>query len=480
VKQLERLRKTTLAGAVVSAMALAGCTVGPDYKRPEMTTPEQFRSQITTAEAQSMADLPWWGMYQDPALQGLIAHALDANQDLKLAVARIEQARALVGVSKSQSAPQVGYEASAGGERAVVTQVNGKPAATTFGSITGLLNAAWELDIWGRIRRSNEAAEANLFASEDVRRGVMLTLVSDLAADYFQLLELDRELAIAEESQRVYRKTLDLFTDRFKAGKDSELPVARTQAAYDFSTAQIHDLKRQIGVQENAISVLAGDYPRAIERGRPLTEQSVPQAPVSATTVLLERRPDIRAAEHNMVAANAGIGEAIADYFPRVGLSALAGGDGIGTGGNFSGFGVWQAAISAAGPLLTGGRLGSVKKQREAIWDETVASYKKTIQVAFQETSDALIAQQTLVGRRTALESQVRASQQSIDLALDRYHAGRSSYFEVLEAEQQLFPAQDELARTQRDQLLAGVSLYKALGGGWHQTDAEWAHPQRQ
>jgi multidrug efflux system outer membrane protein len=470
-----RVAKSCL-GTLLPALLIAGCTLGPDYKKPELTVPNTFRSEITASDARSFADLPWWSVFDDRALQGIVTQALANNNDLQIAVARIEQARAIVGVAQSQGKPQIGYQASAAGEKGLVLQQNGSAGPLIYGAFAGLLNATWELDVWGRIRRSTESARANLLAQEDVRRGVILTLVSDLAADYFRLLELDRELSIAEESARVYKSTLDLFTSRFDAGRDSRLPVERTQANYDSSNAEIQDLRRTITQQENAISTLVGSYPKAIERGRPLREQSTPETPIGTTTALLQRRPDILQAEQNIISANAEIGVAVADYFPKVGLSAFVGGQGIVTE-NWTGFGVWNAALSAAGPIYSGGRLDAIYHQRQAYWDETVAQYKQKVLVAFQETSDALVARQTLALRRTSLESQVRALRDSADLALMRYQAGRASYFEVLEAQQQLFPAESALAQTERDQLVAVVNLYKALGGGWNATDAEPMDP---
>jgi multidrug efflux system outer membrane protein len=327
------------------------------------------------------------------------------------------------------------------------------------------------LDVWGRIRRSTEAARANLLAQEDVRRAVILTLVGDLAAAYFRLTELDRELAIAADSARAYKSTLDLFTLRFNTGRDSRLPVERAQAAYDSSGADIQDIKREITQQENAISILIGAFPQAIERGLTLDEQTMPQTPLGSTTALLQRRPDILQSEQNMMSANAEIGVAVADYFPKIGLSTFIGGEGLAVTNTVQTFGIWNLALSAAGPIYSGGRLESVYRERQAFWDETVAQYKQKVLIAFQETSDALVAQKTLADRRTALISQVRALQNSVDLALQRYENGRASYFEVLEAQQQLFPAQDALARNERDELIAVVNLYKALGGGWNAGD---------
>lgn len=471
-------RRLLACGA--SALALAGCVMGPDYKRPDTPAPTEFRGAPTAAEASSIADLPWWGVFNDPQLQGLIGEGLANNQDIKVAVARIEQARAQVGVARSEYYPQVDYNAAAGGERTFVPLPNNRVGTAEFGSIGGPIQAAWEFDVWGRIKRSTEAAEANLLAQEDIRRGVLLTLVTDIATGYFRLLELDRELAIAQESSGVYKQQLDLFTDRFNAGRDTRLPVDRTQADYDSSTARVHDLQRQIAQQENALSTLLGGYPKAIPRGRPLVDQTTPNTPLGSTTALLQRRPDILAAEQQMVQANAEIGVAIANYFPKIGLSALGGGIETYVDGKWDGFGTWKAAIGLSGPIFTGGRLKSIEQYQRAYWDETIASYQKTVIRAFQETSDALAAQQTLVQRRTALESQIAALRRSSGLAMDRYTGGRASYFEVLEAQQQLYPAEDALAQTQRDQLLAVVNLYKALGGGWNLAPGQWTQAQAQ
>ncbi|MBO9518509.1 MAG: efflux transporter outer membrane subunit [Porphyrobacter sp.] len=471
------MRKLPHLTTALLPLALAGCVMGPDYERPEVAQPGEFRSQIAQADANSFADLAWWQVFDDPALQGLINETLKNNNDLASAVARIEQARAIVGVAKSEGLPQIGYEGFAGGEKTFVPTPE-EIGTAEFASIGGVINAAWEFDIWGRIARQTEAARANLYAQEEVRRGIMLTLVSDVASGYFRLLQLDRELAIAQESQSVFGKTHDLFSQRFDAGRDSRLPVERSRASLESSGARIADLKREIAQQENALSVLAGGYPHAIERGRPLTAQQLPQTPVGLATDLIRRRPDIRKAEQDMIRANAQIGAAVADFYPKIGLSTLAGVIGVdGNGGLDGTFGLWSAGIGLAGPLFTGGRLESVYNERKAFWDEMVAQYRQTILVAFRETSDALVAQQTLVDRRTALEAQVAAMRQSVDLADVRYHAGRASYFEVIEAQQQLFPAEAELARVQQAQLVAVVNLYKALGGGWKLTDEQWNQP---
>jgi multidrug efflux system outer membrane protein len=457
------------------ALTSASCAVGPDYVRPQMQTPAEFRGQVTTG-AESFADLAWWQVYNDPALNRLITDALANNYDLDIAVARVEQARAMVGVSRSALWPQVGYGVHGGTEQTAVPDVGGVNELS-YDAVTGFLSAAWELDVWGRIRRANESAEAHLLAQEYVRRGVMLTLVSDVALGYFRLLRLDRELEIAHESNGVYRDTVNLFSVRFEAGRDSRLPVERAQANYSSSSARIADLERQIAQQENALSVLVGGYPGNIPRGRPLIEQSMPATPVGLTTDLLRRRPDILQAEQTMISANAEVGVAVANFFPRIGLSALVGAasfDGDGFNGDFD---VWNILGDITGPIFTGGRLGSLYDERRAFWDESVASYRHTILVAFQDTADALVAQRTLSDRRIAQERQVESLRHAVDFSLIRYRSGRASYFEVIESEQQLFPAQDELAQTTEEQLIASVELYKALGGGWNLTDEQWTQP---
>lgn len=469
-------RTPLLLAATLLATGMAGCVVGPEYHRPAVTPPQEFRSQIGPAEAGSLADLPWWQVFNDAALQSLIREGLASNYDLQVAVARIDEASAQVGIARADLYPQVGYGAFAARQKSLLPIE--PPQNFTFNDFGLNASAAWELDVWGRIRHSSDAARANLYAQEDVRRGVMLTLVSSIASGYFLLIELDRELAIAEESADIYKRTLDLFTQRFQAGRDSKLGVVRAQANYESSQANVAALKRAITQQENALCVLIGAFPRPIARGRVLTEQSTPATPVGQTTELLQRRPDILQAEQVMIGANAEIGVAVANYFPRIGLSALFGWEATRPEDLFkSGFNVWQIGANLAGPIFQGGRLESAYHAQQAFWDQSIAQYKQAVTVAFQETSDALIAQQTLVGQREALQRQVASLREAVDLALQRYDAGRASYFEVLDAEQLLFPSEDALAQTQRDQLVAVVNLYKALGGGWNLKDAEWVGP---
>jgi len=451
--------------------------VGPDYKPPPVDSVAEFRSQVGPSEAASLADEPWWRVFNDKMLQALIEEALSHNYDLELAVARVDQAQAAVWVAASSLYPHAGYEGYVGREKSFVP-IEQPTGNITYNAFAAVLNATWELDVWGRIRRSTEAARAALYAQEDVRRGVMLVLVSDVAAGYFHLLELDRELEIAQQSSNTYQQTLNLFTQRFEFGRDNKLPVERAQAAYDSSLADIATIRREIIQEENALSILLGAYPRSIERGTELTRQTAPAAPFGLTSTLLQRRPDILQSEQTMIGANAEIGVAVANFFPRIGLSAFYGGQSTSIDKVFdNSFSIWNIAADMAGPLFQGGALLQGYYAQRAYWDGAIAQYKQTILSAFREVSDALVAQQTLVDQRAALEHEVKALQEAVELSLLRYNAGRASYFEVLEAEQLLFPAEDQLAQTQRDQLLAVVDLYKSLGGGWQLTDAQWVEP---
>lgn len=479
-----------LGALVVGVALLTGCAtlrdkllhgVGPDYKRPSVTPPEEYRGMLGPPEAASLADLPWWGVFGDPVLQGLIKDALENNYNLQTAVARIEESRALVGVAASQFYPQVEYQAEAARQREFFPPLFGGALATAntpFNSFLGAINVAWEIDVWGRIRRSTEAARATFLASEEARRGVMLTLVSDVATAYFQLIELDRELAIARESAETYTDTLDLFTRRYVGGTDTKLSTSRAEAALDASAATISSLRRQITQQENALSVLLGKHPEPIPRGTALVEQSMPETPPGLPSDLLQRRPDILQAEETMINANAEIGVAVANFFPTIGLTALYGSEASSIGNLFkNGFSVWNIVGNASGPIFQGGRLLEQYEAQKAFWDEMIAQYQETVIQAFREVSDALTAESELVGERVAREKQVVALKESVELSLLRYRGGRASYLDVLEAEQQLYPAEDALAQTQRDQLSAVVTLYKALGGGWKLSDAEWNEP---
>jgi outer membrane protein, multidrug efflux system len=467
--------------AVTAVVLFAGCAptaeprgllgrlwrleVGPQYRRPPVETPEDFRGRIGPAEAASFADLPWWQVFGDSTLQDLVRRALADNYDLQSAVARIEEARAQVGVAASDLYPHVGYQGSAERQKIFFTPTF---PSTTFNTFQGVLNVAWEIDVWGRIRRATEAARAQFLATEEARRGVVVTLVSDVGTNYFTLLELDRELAIAHDSAETYRRTLDVFTRRYVGGTDTKISTSRAEANLQSSIANVAILERQITQQEDAISVLLGANPEPVDRGMPLVDQATPVTPPGLTTDLLRRRPDIRQAEQNMINANAEVGVAVANFFPTIGLSAMYGNAGSKIGNVFkNGASVWNIAANVSGPLFQGGRLIESYRAQQAFWDETIAQYRATIVEAFREVADALAAEARLAEQRTAQEAQVAALQDAARLSLARYETGLSNYIEVLDALQLLYPAENALAQTQRDQLIAVVNLYKALGGGW-------------
>jgi len=444
--------------------------VGPQYERPAIDTPADYRScaRLDATDAASFADLPWWQVFEDPALQSLVSGALEGNYDLQAAVARIDEARAQIGVAASQFFPQIGYQGSAVRQRIPGGVTFPAIPAATWNVFFGAFNAAWEIDLWGRIRRSTEAAQAQYLASDEARRGVVVSLVSNMASGYFELLELDRELAIAHESADTYGKTLDVFTRRYLGGTDTKISTSRAEANLQASRSTIAALERQIAQAENAISVLLGTNPKPIERGVSLVHQSVPVTPLGLTSELLRRRPDIRQAEQTMIAANAGIGVAVANFFPTVGLSTLYGGANNKIGNVVKdSASLWNIAANLSGPIFQGGKLLESYYGQKAYWDETIASYRSTIVQAFREVADALAAQDRLAEQRTAQEAQVAALREAVRLSLARYESGLTNYIEVLDAEELLYPAEGALARTRRDQLVAVVNLYKALGGGW-------------
>jgi multidrug efflux system outer membrane protein len=431
--------------------------------------PPAYRSELEAAEAASFADQPWWDVFDDEVLRKLIDESLAANYDLKTATYRVDQAQHLVGITRSELYPQASYQGGAQRGKNFI----GIGPNQTFNTFLGAFNLAWELDVWGRIRRATEASKADLFATDDVRRGVVLSLVSGVAQQYFQLQELDLELDIARRTTQSFDETVSLFTRRFVGGVDSLLSVERAKAARGQAAAAIPALEQQIVIQENAICILLGRPPGAVERKAMLTQQAVPpQTPPGLPSELLQRRPDVLQAEQQIAAANARVGVAVANFFPRIGLTTLYGGQSTDLENIVKTPGViWAVAGSVLGPLFQGGRLTESYRLQVADWQASEQVYQQTVLNALAEVSNALIAQQKLEEVRVEQAKVVKALQTSVRLALLRYNGGLSTYFEVLEAQQQLFPAENALAQTDRDRLLAVVGLYAALGGGWKAND---------
>ena len=451
---------------------LAGCAVGPDYKRPAVSAPDNFRF----AEGQttnSLADLPWWQVFQDPRLQDLVRTALTNNYDLKQAVARVEQARNQAVAARSAFFPSIGYSGDVGrGRNALFNSPSPASGGATASSALASLNATWEIDFWGRIRRLSQAARAQYLATDEARRSVAITLLSDVAITYFQLLDLDRELEIQRAATNAYAGSYQIFNDRLVNGVASKLETDRAAAALAGAAALIPQLELQIATTENQLNVLLGRNPGPVPRGS-LSESSSPAAaiPVGLPSDLLRRRPDVLRSEQLLVAANAGIGVSVANFFPQIGLTTFLGraspelSSFTGGAGN-----MWNAGATLTGPLFQGGQLRAQYRVSKAQFEEAKAAYQQSVLSAFEDVSDVLITRQKLAEEGDFDAQAVVALESSVALSTQRYLNGKSSYYEVLQAQQELYPTQRALVQTQAGELIAVVQLYKALGGGWPAT----------
>lgn len=451
------------------ALTLAGCAVGPNYKRPVVDAPAGFRGATEDVSTNSIADLPWWGVFKDPVLQDLIHTALTNNYDLRITLTRVDQARALQAQARSQFLPQVGYGGEANRGKNEYLGLPAPNGGQTMNSFLAGVGAVWEIDLWGRVRRMNEAARANFMATQEGRRAVQISVVSAVAAAYFELLELDEQHVIAERTKESYQRTLKLFSDQHAGGLASKLEVTRAELALRTVAATIPEIDRQIALKENEINTLLGRNPGPISRTSTLLAQELPvEIPVGLPSSLLERRPDVRAAEQGIRVANAEIGVAIGDFFPRIGLTTFYGGTSTDLDNLLkSEANIWSAAATAAGPVFTGGRLTGRYRQTKAGWEEAKLHYQQTALTAFREVSDALISRGRFEEERVEQSQAVGAGRQAVELATTRYKEGKASYYEVLEAQQQLYPAENTLSRLEAARRLAVVQLYRALGGGW-------------
>jgi multidrug efflux system outer membrane protein len=454
---------------VILALWLAGCAVGPDYKQPPANPPQNFRGD-TTGLTNSLGDMPWWQLFQDETLQALIRTALSNNYDLRVAAARVEESRALLAQSRSQFYPQVNYQAASGAGR---NELNGSPydsggPAGKGSDVAG--SVSWEIDLWGRIRRLNESARANLFATQEARTNVMISLIASVAQSYFQLLALDAEMAIARETTNSFGESLKIFSERLHGGVSSKLETSAAAAALATAAASIPELRRQIAFQEDQIRVLLGQNPGAVARlPGALQTEAPPEVPAGLPSALLERRPDVRQAVQLMRAANARIGVSQANFYPQISLTGLLGV----TSQELVPFtrgaeGAWYVAANLTGPIFEGGLLKAQLRQARAVWDESRFQYQSTVLNAFQEVSDALASRQELTLERLEQERAVAAYKEAVQVANQRYVGGQANYYELLQEQQLLFPAQNALTQTLLNQLLASVQLYKALGGGWN------------
>jgi NodT family efflux transporter outer membrane factor (OMF) lipoprotein len=467
--------RTSPIAAALAAVLLSGCTVGPNYHRPAIQTPDSFRAPTPTPpETASLADLKWFEVFKDERLQELERTALVQNYDLRDAAARVEAARANLGITRSNQFPNFDAGADITTTRFSRNGSLPLPAAVaplqnrTFGEAT-LNLLSFELDIWGRLRRATEAARANLLGAEETRKAVMITLVSQVADAYFSLRELDDELEISRRTLTTRQESLDLTRTRQSGGVATLLDLRQGEQLVYTAAETIPTLQQQIEQTENQISLLLGKNPGEVLRGRSLTEQQMPpEVPAGLPSALLERRPDIRAAEQNLVAANAQIGVAKAAYFPQISLTGFLGGQGNQLSSLFSGpSAVWNFTPQVTQPIFTAGRLKSNVKLQEALRDSALIEYEKTIQTAFTEVSNALIAHQRVRESRVQQELLVAALQDRTRLAYLRYRGGVDLLLNALDADRDLFQAELTLSQIRFSELDSVVQLYKALGGGW-------------
>ena len=466
----------SLAATVAAAGLLTGCTMGPNYVRPTVNPPQSFRAPepLPPSQAASIADLKWFEVFQDTQLQGLVRTALEQNYDLRDAVSRVEQARANLGIVHSNQLPQV--NASGALELTRLSRDGSLPLSEAFvpsqnrnWGQAGLSLLSFEFDIWGRLRRATEAARANLLNAEENRKAVVTTLVSEVAGDYFNLLQLDYQLEIAQNTLETRRESLRLTQQRQDGGVATLLDLRQAQELVSSAAQTIPTLQQQAEQTENQISLLLGRNPGGIVRGRKFLEQVMPpDVPPGLPSALLERRPDIRASEQALIAANANIGVAKAAYFPTLSLSGFVGGQSTQLSSLFSGpHSAWNFVPQITQPIFAGGRLKSNVNLAEAERNGALVQYEKTIQTAFTEVSDALIAHQRTRESRLEQERLVAAITDRKRLAYVRYRGGVDTQLNALDADRDLFQAELNLAQIRLSELLSVVQLYKALGGGW-------------
>lgn len=449
--------------APLMAVLVSACMIGPDYQRPPIDAPAAWR--LSEQGAKDLANSAWWEQFNDPALNTLVATALRENKDLMIASARIEEFAGRLGITRSQLYPQVGLGVDASRQRVTLP---GSSANGTYNSYDVLLGASWEIDLWGRIRRESEAARARLMSTEEGKQGVVLTLVADVAGSYINLRDLDRQLEIAVNTANAREASYKIFQDRYTGGVISLLELNQNKSQYEEALATIPKFEKGIAQQENALSVLLGRNPGPIVRGNNIDQLRVPAVPEGLPSTLLERRPDVRGAEQDLIARNALIGAAKAAYFPSISLTALFGVASSSLSSLFSsGSQAWQYGGALSQPIFTGGLLAEQVEVAEAQQQQSLFAYQKTVQNAFREVNDALIDIDRTRAQLAAQRLQVQSLQVYADTARLRYDNGYTSYIEVLDAERSLFNAQLQYTQTQQTQLQASINLYKAMGGGW-------------
>jgi multidrug efflux system outer membrane protein len=465
------MKNNSLLGILAVLVLEAGCMMGPKYKRPSVDVPQEYRAPAPqeASQASSLGNEQWWQVYQDPVLTQLIHTAIAKNYDVRIAAARVLEAQAQVGITRANQLPSANVGAD------IFSQQNAKVTKLfpAYQVNAGELNLSviWNLDFWGKYRRQTEAARAQLLATEWGQRAVLSSLVANVATSYFQLRALDSELEISKRTLDSRQQSLKLTQFLENHGSASRLDVSQAEQLVYTASETIPDLERQIQQQENVLSVLLGENPESIPRGRALTEQSVPQnVPAGLPSELLERRPDVRQAEENVVAANAQIGVAKAAFFPNLSLTGLGGLQSNALHQFISQPSeIWSGAFSVSQPVFQGGALRSQLRLARANWQEASLSYQQTVQNALGQVSNSLIASQKDREFREQQELLTQAAQQTDQLSEVLYKNGGASYLQVLTSETNYFSAELNLVQAQLNERLALVQLYEALGGGWQQ-----------
>jgi multidrug efflux system outer membrane protein len=446
---------------------LTGCAVGPDYRRPAVDVPAGWR--YGAGEARELVNTAWWEQFNDPVLNQLVQVAIEENKDLRIATARIEKFMGSYVTTRGNLFPEINAGATFARQRA--SQEGPAPiqsAQATYNTYEVFLNGNWEIDFWGRLRRATEASRAELLATEEARRVVILTLVSSVASTYVDLLTLDKQLDVTRKTVEGRKKSLDIFRMRFEGGVVSEVVLSQSDAEYRDALARIPELERAIAQTENALSILLGRNPGEIVRDRRLDELSVPLVPAGLPSELLERRPDIREAEQVLAAATARIGEARALYFPTISLTGLLGSSSTDLSNLFTGPSkIWGLAAPLTMPILTAGRIKGQVMAAEALQQQALYGYLSVIQNAFREVDDALVDRVKFQERLQALGQQIDALRTYARLSYLRYDEGYASYIEVLDAERSLFNTELIHASVHGNLLNSFINIYKAMGGGW-------------
>ena len=453
------------------AVLLSGCAVGPNYKRPTVSVPTDYRDSMAaqTAAAPSLGNENWWQVYQDPVLADLIHTALQQNYDVRIAAARVLEAQAQLGITRANQFPSASVGADIFSQQNAKTSNQFPPYQVNAGQLN--LSVIWNLDFWGKYRRQTEAARAQMLASEWGQRAVISSLVANVATAYFQLRALDSEIEISKRTLGSRQQSLQLTKVLETHGSASDLDVSQSEQLVYTASESIPDLERQIRQQENLLSILLGDNPGSISRGQALTEQPVPEAvPAGLPSELLERRPDVRQAEEIIVAANAQIGAAKASFFPSISLTGAGGLESNALNRFINAPSqTWFGALSVAQPVFQAGALRSGLRLSRAQYQEAVLAYQQTVQNSLEQVSNALIAYQKDRDFRGQQELLTQAAQRSDQLSLVLYQHGGASYLQVLTNETNYFSAELNLVQAQLNERLALVQLYQALGGGWQQ-----------